>query len=46
MRKFVSAVFIVLLIAGNTGLANAQPRGGDTLSDTVNFWELASVQSD
>jgi hypothetical protein len=46
MKKFVSALLVVLFFAGHTALANAQPDHGKRLHDTVNFWEQSAVHTE
>jgi hypothetical protein len=46
MKRFVSALLAVLLFAGHTALANAQPDRGERLHDTVNFWEQSTVHTE
>ena len=46
MRKFVSALLAVLLVAGNAALANAQPRDSGKLHDIVNFWEQSTMHTE
>ncbi|MBX2805415.1 MAG: hypothetical protein KTR19_05550 [Hyphomicrobiales bacterium] len=46
MKQFVSAILVVLLVASNAGLANAQPHSDETFGDIVNFWEQASLRTD
>lgn len=46
MKRFVSALLAVLLVAGTAALANAQPGKSEKLHDIVNFWEQATVRTE